>query len=103
MWVGGVRRRQRTWTSFAGSDVILSSARKESRVLTPGGGLFAEAEEVCGVGGGGGAGHGDAWEGGGVVDANDAEEGGGGEGGGVKGAVAPGTEACFRRVSILSL
>ena len=97
------RRRQSTWTSFAGSGATLSSARKESRVLTPGGGLFAEAADACVVGGGGGAGHGEPWEESGVDDTDDAEGDGGGEGGGVRGAVAPGTEACFRRVSILSL
>ena len=72
--------------------------------MTPGGGLFAGAVYDFGAGGGGGVGHGDSCEDGGVVDADDGEDGGGGgDGGGVRGAVAPGTEACFRKLSILSL
>lgn len=77
---------------------IFERSRKEFKVLTPGGGAWSE---VCGVGGGGGAGHGEVFEEDVEGEALLVEEDG--EGGGVRGAVAPGTAASFRRRSILSL
>jgi hypothetical protein len=77
-------------------------SRKELRVLTPGGGLDMD----WGVGGGGGEGHGEDC----AEEVDDVDWDGEelamlevGEGGGVNGAVAPGTAASFRSLSIFSL
>lgn len=104
------RRRQRVCISFCGRVEILERSRKESRVLTPGGGF--ETAEDWGVGGGGGEGQGDvAGDDDGDDDVDDeveveAEvvvEPDDVPATGFSGAVAPGTLASVRSFSILSL
>jgi hypothetical protein len=101
------RRRQRVCTSFWGSLETLGTSRKEWRVFTPGGGGLCEAaltlgvDDEDGVGGGGGDGHGEFEVLDGLEDVEDVEDNG--LGGGVRGAVAPGTAASFLNLSMRSL
>ena len=89
------RSLQSASISLLGSVLIFETSRKESSVFTPGGGALGSR----GCGGGGGDDRGD--------DADDAEDDelvvDDGEGGGVKGPVAPGTTAAFLNSSIFSL
>lgn len=90
------RSRQRAWISLLGSVVIFSRSRNELRVLMPGGGADGLPGD-CGLGGGGGEGHGEEDVEDGDTLAEDELELGG-----CNGAVAPGTAASFRNLSIFS-
>ena len=86
------RSLQSVSISLLGSVLIFVTSKKESSVLMPGGGALGSR----GFGGEGGAGHGED-PAGGELDVDD------GEGGGVRGPVAPGTTADLLSSSIFSL